>query len=517
MPRRSNSPNESQRQMTTELLEAELGPDVLAIAAEPWRLEPSPFAAEVELQCAGGAFRRTSLADYLSVVIADAVMRTGARLIVNIAPRQGKSEQASFATPTWFLEHFPQKRVILGTHTASLSLEYGRRIRNEFDRNPRLTTHLQEDAQAANQWNTEDGGGMKAVGVGGAVLGFGADLAIIDDPHKGWVEAQSPTERRKVIEWFEGTLLGRLEPDASVIVVMQRLHKDDLTGHLIKNSKEPWKVIKLPALARANDPMGRAVGAPVCPERFNLEQMLAKQAVTPRRMWASMFDQDPDEAKEGRTYGNYSIENVKGEPETALDTTSPVFVTFDFNVNPGMHAEIGQADTRADVIKFRHEVHGDRMKTPECAKAVAKILAPDGVFRFPKLIIYGDRSGKTENTQTANTDYSLIGRMLRENGVSNFEFQVPAANPPIKARVAAMNDSLCDGAGVRHLLVHSDCKRLIADLENVEDGDDGLPDKSDSGLTHPSDAAGYAVNRIRPIIQLKTTGGNTYAPPPRAR
>jgi hypothetical protein len=241
--------------------------------------------------------------------------------------------------------------------------------------------------------------------------------------------------------------------------------------------------------------------------------MAAKIAATPREMAAAIYDQAPEESNEGRTYSGYTDANL--DPAVTLDPAQPVFVTFDFNVNPGMHAEIGQADTRTDKIVFRHEVHGPRMKTPACAKAVADKLKANGRFGFPKLVIYGDRSGKTENTQTTQDDYAIIGRVLRENGISPIEFSVPAANPPIKARVSAMNDALADNADVHHVLIHPDCKRLIYDLENVEEDADGLPDKGDSGLTHPSDAAGYAVCRIRPVIHRQVTGGRAYAPPPR--
>jgi hypothetical protein len=290
--------------------------------------------------------------------------------------------------------------------------------------------------------------------------------------------------------------------------VSQRLHRDDLTGYLLKNGKEAWKVIRLPALARANDPMGRAIGEPVCPERYGKEEMTAKIEATPKEMSAAIYDQAPEESNEGRTYSGYTDANL--DPTVSLRLDLPVFATFDFNVNPGMHAEIGQSDTRADRIIFRHEIHGPRMKTPACAKAVADKLKEigGGTFRFPKLIIYGDRSGRTENTQTTQDDYALIARTLRENGVQAIEFQVPNANPPVKARVSAMNDALTDGAGVHRVLVHPDCKRLVYDLENVEDDSDGLPDKGDSDLSHASDAAGYAVHKIRPVIKRQMVGGN---------
>jgi hypothetical protein len=111
-----------------------LDDSVLECIAEPWRLTPDLFAEHCELSVPGGTFQPTRLAAYLGSVIARAVVRTGARIIVNVAPRQGKSETISYATPAWFLENFSHERFILATHTASLALDYARRVRNEFAR-----------------------------------------------------------------------------------------------------------------------------------------------------------------------------------------------------------------------------------------------------------------------------------------------------------------------------------------------------------------------------------------------
>jgi hypothetical protein len=492
----------------TALLETDLVPDAITFAEKPRHVVPHRFAEIAKLNCVGTPYKRTRLGDFIGSIIARAAVTPNYRGCINIAPRMGKSENGVFAGGVWFEEHFPQLRLILATHTASLALDFGRRIRNEFARNAYLTTQLQDDAKAADQWTTKQGGGLKAIGVGGAILGFGAHLILCDDLHRGWVEAQSATERRNVINWLEGTLMNRLEPGASIVLIGQRLNRDDVFGYLKKNGGPEWKFFALPAIARANDPMGREVGEAVCPERYSADELRAKIAATPRNIAAAIYDQAPEESNEGRTYSGYTDANL--DPTVTLRLDQPVFATFDFNVNPGMHAEIGQSDTRADRIIFRHEIHGPRMKTPACAKAVADKLKEigGGTFRFPKLIIYGDRSGRTENTQTTQDDYALIARTLRENGVQSIEFQVPSANPPVKARVSAMNDALTDGAGVHRVLVHPDCKRLVYDLENVEDDADGLPDKGDTDISHASDAAGYAVHKIRPVIKRQMVGGN---------
>ena len=102
------------------------------------------------------------------------------------------------------------------------------------------------------EWETGLGGGLRAVGVGGGITGFGADLVIIDDPIKSRSEAESKTYRDRTYEWFNDDLYTRLEPDARVILIQTRWHEDDLAGRLLKEMSdggEHWDVISLPALA----------------------------------------------------------------------------------------------------------------------------------------------------------------------------------------------------------------------------------------------------------------------------
>jgi predicted phage terminase large subunit-like protein len=104
-----------------------------------------------------------------------------------------------------------------------------------------------------SEWETGLGGGVRAVGVGGGITGFGADLVIIDDPIKSRAEAESKTYRERVWDWFNDDLYTRLEPNASIILIQTRWHEDDLAGRLLRESQdeggEHWDVISLPALA----------------------------------------------------------------------------------------------------------------------------------------------------------------------------------------------------------------------------------------------------------------------------
>jgi hypothetical protein len=466
-----------------------------------WRLYPHTFTAEV----CPGRYEVQQLGEFLGEQISDAIAAGNARIIINVAPRQGKSETVDFATFLWFLEHFPHLKGILATHTASLSLDYGRRVRNEFQHNPLLTTKLSDDSSAANQWNTPEGGGMKTVGVGGGIVGFGGDLIVVDDPHKNWAEAHSLKIRKGVAEWFDTTLMSRVEPGGSVIVVMQRLHPDDLTGHLLKNSKEKWNVIVLPALAGKNDPMGRAEGEPVAPERYDQAAMESIRDSRPRVVWETMYQQNPEAGGDGRAYSSFqSAVHVKSDVTLRHDL--PLQLAWDFNKNPGTHCLIGQCDRRADLFTVRHELFGEGFGTPETLKLLKALYeregwmpTPKNPFPFGEVEIYGDRSGNSENsTVTTDTDYLLIRQAHVEWGIPT-RMKVPAANPPIKTRVMSVNDAFRDSRGDVHYHIHPSCERLLIDYREVHEGETDPIDKSDHALTHPSDAEGYRIHRQRPI------------------
>jgi len=123
----------------------------------------------------------------LAKIFTDVVEGRKKRVIINIAPRMGKSEFSSYLFPAYFLGKYPEKKIIMGTHTAGLSEDFGRRIRNLIDsdeyRDVFPQTLVADDQKAAGKWSTSAGGQYYAAGVGGALAGRGADLFVIDDPH----------------------------------------------------------------------------------------------------------------------------------------------------------------------------------------------------------------------------------------------------------------------------------------------------------------------------------------------
>lgn len=147
------------------------------------------------------------------------------RVIVNIAPRFGKSEMISYLAPAWYLGKFPQKKIIMSSHTADLAVNFGRRVRNlvgsDLYKDIFPQVELQADSKSASRWGTNFNGEYFAIGVGGALAGRGADLFIIDDPHS---EQEAKQGRADVFlpawEWFQSGPIQRLMPGGAIIIVM---------------------------------------------------------------------------------------------------------------------------------------------------------------------------------------------------------------------------------------------------------------------------------------------------------
>lgn len=246
----------------------------------------------------GGSWKPYRYLKYISRKIQRGIQKGNARIIINIPPRYGKSELVSHWTPTWFLDWFSHKNVILTSYADPLARKWGGKVRDEFKSNPMTWTRIRGDKTSRSDWEISGGGGMRTSGAHGSIVGFGADLFIVDDPYKSMERAYSLEERERVQDWFQTTMYSRLEPGASVIVIMQRWHDDDLCGWLMRGSdqgghEEDWEVISLPAMAEEGDPLGRKEGEPLCPQRYGLEDLeRIKRAVGPT-MWASAFQQRP--------------------------------------------------------------------------------------------------------------------------------------------------------------------------------------------------------------------------------
>jgi predicted phage terminase large subunit-like protein len=219
------------------------------------------------------------------------------RLMIFMPPGSAKSTYASILFPPWFLGRNPQRSVIGASHAGDLAERFGRRVRNlvgSSDFKRVFGFGLSGDNAAAGRWETERGGEYYAVGVDASVTGRRADLGIIDDPVKGRAEADSLTIRDRIWDWYKSDFWPRLKPGGRIVLIMTRWHEDDLAGRLIAEQEsggERWKVLSIAAEAKADDPLGRPLKAPLWPEWFRPEMFAeAKRDI---RNWSALYQQEP--------------------------------------------------------------------------------------------------------------------------------------------------------------------------------------------------------------------------------
>ena len=198
------------------------------------------------------------------------------RLIVNLPPRSGKSIFVSVAYPAWLLGHDPTFKVVVVSYSNNLAANLHRQFRRvlEADWYRRLFPDMLLSKDTDLEAVTTVGGGRYATSIEGSLTGLGADLLIIDDPHKA-EEAQSKKALAQVWEGWSGTLGTRLNDPRTgkIILAMQRLHPDDLAGHLLANGG--WTHLNLPALAPCNQsiPLGNgSVKHWLCDEPLEAER-----------------------------------------------------------------------------------------------------------------------------------------------------------------------------------------------------------------------------------------------------
>ncbi|MEW2267815.1 terminase family protein [Streptomyces sp. NPDC047868] len=250
--------------------------------------------------------RREMQARHLDLI--DQVFRDIARghprkVLITMPPRHGKSRRAARWAPLWYLSRHPGHRVMIASYSADLADDHGRWIRDAINSyGPQLGIALHAGSKAANRFDLADPdtgerleGGLVTAGVGGGLTGKGAHLAIVDDPIKDDAEAQSPTMRKRLWEWWTSVLNTSIEPGGSIIVIQTRWHEDDLAGRILAGEDaSDWTILDLPAIADdPADPLGRAIGKPLWPARYNLTALAKIRRAVGERVWWSLFQQKP--------------------------------------------------------------------------------------------------------------------------------------------------------------------------------------------------------------------------------
>ena len=232
-------------------------------------------------------------------------VRTGelTRVIINLPPRYLKSIMASVAFPAFVLGHDPRRPIITISYGNELSSKHASDFRSIVTSRRYVSAFpgMKLARVSDDEVTTIMRGFRKSTSIGGTLTGLGGDLFIIDDPQKP-IDAQSATRRDSLNQWFSNTLLSRLDNKrtGAIIIVMQRVHLDDLSGYLISQSDE-WYVLSLPAIAEINErvPLGyeqfydRLAGEPLHPARETLEMLEAIRRDVGSDIFSAQYQQSP--------------------------------------------------------------------------------------------------------------------------------------------------------------------------------------------------------------------------------
>lgn len=223
----------------------------------------------------------------LQKFIADVADRKSPRLILTIPPRHGKSQIVSREFPPWTFGIFPDWEIISASYGADLAIKMGRDVQNimESDEYAEIFPNVRlKDARIFGSEKTKIAfeipghrGAYKGAGVDGGITGRGAHILIIDDPFKNRKDADSPTIRQNVWDWYTSTAYTRLAPGGGILITHTRWHEDDLVGRLLRKEKENggaenWKVINFPAIAE-HDEKHRKKGEALHPQRYPLDAL----------------------------------------------------------------------------------------------------------------------------------------------------------------------------------------------------------------------------------------------------
>jgi predicted phage terminase large subunit-like protein len=213
---------------------------------------------------------------------------------------------------------------------------------------------------------------MVTAGIGGPITGRGGHLIVIDDPVKNWEEAASELIRQKHIDWFNSTLYTRAEPGASIVVLMTRWHEQDLAGYLLTEHQDDWQEIRLPALAEENDPLGRSIGDPLCPERYSSNALEQIRAAIGSRMFNALYQQRPA-PQEGNLIKRSWFKFYRDVP-TDLDTIC-LSADLSFKGNDNSDFVVLQIWGRKGANKYLLDQVRARMSFTETLVAIQGLLA----------------------------------------------------------------------------------------------------------------------------------------------
>lgn len=247
----------------------------------------------------------------LDAFLAAVIAKESPRLMITMPPRHGKSELATRRFPAYAFGRYPDLSMISTSYGADLSSRMNRDVQRIMDDeayaelfpDTRLSGRNSRVIASGSYLRNSDifeivghHGSYRSAGVGGGITGMGGDILLIDDPLKDRAEADSPTIREKVWDWYTSTLYTRLAPGGGILLIQTRWHMDDLAGRLLEAQNsgdgDTWRCINFPAIAD-HDEEFRKRGEALHEERYPLSQLATIRSALGSRDWEALYQQKP--------------------------------------------------------------------------------------------------------------------------------------------------------------------------------------------------------------------------------
>ena len=231
----------------------------------------------------------------------------------------------------------------------------------------------------------------------------------------------------------------------------------------------------------------------------------ARERLSPQ-LAAQYLDGHAINSSGGSVYNSFdAARNV--DAELQLRDSQPLHLSLDFNIDPGMHAILGQHFAHHDLLTAVYEIHEPRMDVRAMVYAMRSLIERDlGGWRWPALWVFGDASGASKWAGSGQSCWEVLGEAFRQASLP-FRLIVPRSNPPVADRVNAFNCALNSLDNRTRYKIHPRCKLLIRDLKQMR-WQQGEIDKSDRRLSHAADAEGYRVHRLMPIQPIRSPKRN---------
>ncbi len=264
------------------------------------------------------------LLDKLQEVMDKVEAGKNAYVIINMPPRHGKSDVVSRRFPPWTLIRHPEWEFILSSYNHELASDMSLDARRCFrSASPLYGGSISRERDQITCWRTNKGGAMYAAGLGGTIVGRGANIFVIDDYLKNREDAESMVMRDKIWDSFRSDFMTRLAPVHAVIIVANRWHEDDLVGRIkrVNNPENDNYDVDFPKFEIITCPAQSEDGEWLFPERLNEAWYRSERALVGSYGWDSLFQQDPIPRRGNRmrvdmVHWEEDIDNAAGENAT---------------------------------------------------------------------------------------------------------------------------------------------------------------------------------------------------------